>query len=58
MSKLELELDLTPFFAKELELSEAPKKSERDPPLQGSRRKIWGGLFHEIGIRRTEMGTV
>ena len=33
MPKLELELDLAPFFAKELELSEAPKKSERDPPL-------------------------
>ena len=34
MSKLELELDLTPYFAKELELSKAPKKSERDPPLE------------------------
>ena len=36
MPKLELELDLAPFFAKELELSEAPKKSERDPLLAWS----------------------
>ena len=33
MQRMELERDLTPFFAKELELSEAPEKTERTPPL-------------------------